>query len=118
MFSGDALVCGDSIASAGGMDRVRPLMGFCPQFDVLWEQLTGEEHLLLFAAIKGGWGGWHWQGCCFRRGGCLAAGGTGVPPPRCEDMPVKTRVAPALLLALQACRPASGGVTPPGCWRM
>ena len=86
--AGDALVCGTSIASAGGMDRVRPLMGVCPQvrlachcywqlwtsmlakqhdcslplpgplpplqFDVLWEQLTGREHLLLFGAIKGG----------------------------------------------------------------
>ncbi|KAL4434281.1 hypothetical protein ABPG75_000722 [Micractinium tetrahymenae] len=50
---GDALVCGESIASAGGMDRVRPLMGYCPQFDVLFEQLTGREHLLLFGAIKG-----------------------------------------------------------------
>lgn len=29
--AGDALVCGESIASAGGMDRVRPLMGYCPQ---------------------------------------------------------------------------------------
>lgn len=29
--AGDALVCGTSIASAGGMDRVRPLMGVCPQ---------------------------------------------------------------------------------------
>ena len=28
-------------------------MGFCPQFDVLWELLTGEEHLQLFGRIKG-----------------------------------------------------------------
>ena len=72
LYAGDALVCGDSIASAGGMDRVRPLMGVCPQFDVLWEQLTGEEHLLLFAAIKGGWvGGW--------AGGRAAGGWVGSP---------------------------------------
>lgn len=51
--TGDALVCGTSLAEAGGMDRVRPLMGVCPQFDVLWEQLTGREHLMLFGAIKG-----------------------------------------------------------------
>ncbi len=50
-------MCGESIAAAGGMGRVRPLMGVCPQFDVLWEQLTGAEHLLLFAAIKGEGGG-------------------------------------------------------------
>lgn len=28
-------------------------MGFCPQFDVLWDLLTGEEHLRLFGRIKG-----------------------------------------------------------------
>lgn len=28
-------------------------MGVCNQFDVLWDNLTGREHLLLFGAIKG-----------------------------------------------------------------
>ena len=28
-------------------------MGVCPQFDVLWDNLTGREHLLLFGSIKG-----------------------------------------------------------------
>lgn len=28
-------------------------MGVCTQFDVLWDNLTGREHLLLFGAIKG-----------------------------------------------------------------
>lgn len=50
---GDALVYGESISSVGGMDAARPLMGVCPQFDVLLAQLTGREHLLLFGAIKG-----------------------------------------------------------------
>lgn len=27
-------------------------MGVCPQFDVLWDNLTGREHLMLFGAIK------------------------------------------------------------------
>ena len=27
-------------------------MGICPQHDVLWEQLTGKEHVELFARIK------------------------------------------------------------------
>jgi ABC-type multidrug transport system ATPase subunit len=49
--SGDAIVCGRSIVSS--IDKIRPLMGVCPQFDVLWEELTGREHLILFAAIKG-----------------------------------------------------------------
>lgn len=52
--AGDALVYGTSIASSGGMARTRPIMGVCPQFDVLWDELTGLEHLHVFAAIKGG----------------------------------------------------------------
>lgn len=27
-------------------------MGYCPQFDALFETLTGREHLRLYAAIK------------------------------------------------------------------
>lgn len=52
--AGDALVYSDTISTPAGLSRVRPLMGICPQFDTgLWELLTGREHLLLFAAIKG-----------------------------------------------------------------
>ncbi|KFM28559.1 ABC transporter A family member 2 [Auxenochlorella protothecoides] len=53
VLEGDALVYGTSIASSGGMARTRPIMGVCPQFDVLWDELTGLEHLHVFAAIKG-----------------------------------------------------------------
>ncbi len=28
-------------------------MGVCPQFDILWEDLTVEEHLLFYARLKG-----------------------------------------------------------------
>ncbi len=31
---GDALIYGQSIRSTGGMDKIRSLMGVCPQFDV------------------------------------------------------------------------------------
>jgi len=34
------------------MDEIRTVMGVCPQYDVLWNQLTGREHLELFAALK------------------------------------------------------------------
>ncbi|GMH33239.1 hypothetical protein BSKO_01073 [Bryopsis sp. KO-2023] len=50
---GDALVYGESIRANGGMDRIRTMMGVCPQFDVLWEELTGEEHLRIFGHVKG-----------------------------------------------------------------
>lgn len=35
------------------MDRVRSLMGVCPQFDVLWNELSGMEHLTIYGHIKG-----------------------------------------------------------------
>ncbi|CAN0348380.1 unnamed protein product [Pylaiella littoralis] len=46
-------------ASLGGHDvsqdpeAIHRLMGYCPQFDALFETLTGREHLRLYAAIKG-----------------------------------------------------------------
>ncbi|XP_058181547.1 ABC transporter A family member 2-like isoform X1 [Rhododendron vialii] len=50
---GDALVYGHSIRSSVGMSSIRKLIGVCPQFDVLWDVLSAEEHLYLFASIKG-----------------------------------------------------------------
>ena len=35
------------------MNRVRYLIGYCPQFDSLLENLTSREHLELYASIKG-----------------------------------------------------------------
>ncbi|XP_012080230.1 ABC transporter A family member 2 isoform X2 [Jatropha curcas] len=51
--SGDALIYGYSIRSAVGMSNIRSIIGVCPQFDILWDALSGEEHLHLFASIKG-----------------------------------------------------------------
>lgn len=28
-------------------------IGVCPQFDILWDNLTVEEHLLFYARLKG-----------------------------------------------------------------
>ncbi|KAL6751513.1 hypothetical protein V8C86DRAFT_2775895 [Haematococcus lacustris] len=54
---GEALIYGQSIRSTGGINKIRSLMGVCPQFDVLWPELTGREHLMLYGRIKGvnGW---------------------------------------------------------------
>lgn len=35
------------------MNKVRYLIGYCPQFDALLDNLTSREHLELFASIKG-----------------------------------------------------------------
>jgi len=35
-----------------GINEIRSRMGICPQFDILWEELTAAEHLRMFAKIK------------------------------------------------------------------
>jgi ABC-type multidrug transport system ATPase subunit len=47
---GDALIEGISVARH--MRSVRPLIGVCPQENVLWDSLTVHDHMLLFAAIR------------------------------------------------------------------
>ncbi|GLU12340.1 hypothetical protein SLE2022_290260 [Rubroshorea leprosula] len=51
--AGDALIYGYSIRSSVGMSNIRRLIGVCPQFDILWDALSGQEHLQLFSSIKG-----------------------------------------------------------------
>ena len=43
----------DGMDLAKDMNKVRYLIGYCPQFDALLPNLTSKEHLELFAAIKG-----------------------------------------------------------------
>ncbi|XP_059638775.1 ABC transporter A family member 2-like [Cornus florida] len=50
---GDALIYGHSIRSSVGVSSIRKMIGVCPQFDTLWNALSGLEHLHLFASIKG-----------------------------------------------------------------
>jgi ABC-type multidrug transport system ATPase subunit len=45
-------VYGEALSAPGGIDRIRSKMGVCPQFDVLWSELTGREHLLIYGNIK------------------------------------------------------------------
>ena len=49
--SGNAWIGGYSIRSQ--LEIVQTQIGFCPQFDVLWKNLTVEEHLYFYARIKG-----------------------------------------------------------------
>jgi ABC-type multidrug transport system ATPase subunit len=48
--SGDAVVEGYSVLD--DMDTIYSLMGACPQHDLLWEGLTGREHLLFYGRLK------------------------------------------------------------------
>lgn len=49
--AGTALIGGLDIRTA--MPRIRQSLGICPQFDILWPDVTVREHLTLFAVIKG-----------------------------------------------------------------
>ncbi|CAI9099895.1 OLC1v1036780C1 [Oldenlandia corymbosa var. corymbosa] len=49
--SGDALVFGKSILT--DMEEIRKVLGICPQYDILFPELTVKEHLEIFASIKG-----------------------------------------------------------------
>ena len=49
--AGNAWIGGYDIKNQ--IDLVRTCMGVCPQFDLLWPELTVEEHLLFYARIRG-----------------------------------------------------------------
>ena len=48
---GDAFIFGRSIRRQ--LRGVQSLIGLCPQHDVLWSELTADEHLQLFAGLSG-----------------------------------------------------------------
>ncbi|KAL6183259.1 hypothetical protein ACLB2K_044670 [Fragaria x ananassa] len=50
---GDALIYGHSARSSVGMANIQKMIGVCPQFDILWDAMSGQEHLHIFASIKG-----------------------------------------------------------------
>ena len=49
--SGNAVMNGQSILT--DMPSIRADLGCCPQFDILWPEITVLEHLSIYAAIKG-----------------------------------------------------------------
>jgi ABC-type multidrug transport system ATPase subunit len=50
LSGGDAKILGYSVKHE--MAQISKIMGVCPQHDVLWANLTGREHLELFARLK------------------------------------------------------------------
>ncbi|KAJ8730119.1 hypothetical protein PYW07_017157 [Mythimna separata] len=49
--SGEAYVSGHSVQK--NLDRVHENIGYCPQFDALFDELTGRETLHMFALMRG-----------------------------------------------------------------
>lgn len=37
----------------GDIHHVQQNLGYCPQFDALYDELTGREHLQLYARLRG-----------------------------------------------------------------
>jgi ABC-type multidrug transport system ATPase subunit len=48
---GDTFIFNKSVRT--NMDLIRKHIGVCPQHDILWDDLTAKEHLLLFGLLKG-----------------------------------------------------------------
>jgi ABC-type multidrug transport system ATPase subunit len=47
---GDAFIFGKDVKT--DIDQIRKRIGICPQHDILWDDLTAKEHLLLFGLFK------------------------------------------------------------------
>lgn len=50
---GLATIYGSPVAEIADGSEMKQLVGICPQFNIIFDVLTVEEHLRIFAAIKG-----------------------------------------------------------------
>lgn len=50
---GTATIYGSPVAEIAEGSEMKQLVGICPQFNIIFDVLTVEEHLRMFAAIKG-----------------------------------------------------------------
>lgn len=51
--NGTATIYGSPVAEIAEASEMKQLVGICPQFNIIFDVLTVEEHLRIFAAIKG-----------------------------------------------------------------
>ncbi|XP_041671125.1 ATP-binding cassette sub-family A member 5 isoform X3 [Cheilinus undulatus] len=51
--NGSATIYGSPVAEIADTSEMKQLVGICPQFNIIFDVLTVEEHLRIFAAIKG-----------------------------------------------------------------
>jgi len=50
---GSLHIGGNDVLSLFEQDQTRCLIGYCPQFDAIFEGVTVREHLEIYASIKG-----------------------------------------------------------------
>lgn len=50
---GQVRINGHDVTTTAGFDQARRLIGYCPQFDAIFERLTVREHLEFYAIMKG-----------------------------------------------------------------
>ena len=50
---GEVAIQGFDMVTRFGFDQARHLIGYCPQFDAIFERLTVREHLEFYANLKG-----------------------------------------------------------------
>ena len=51
--AGELSLCGFDVTNPLGFKKARKHLGYCPQFDCIFEGLTVIEHLRVYASIKG-----------------------------------------------------------------
>ena len=49
--AGDCVIAGYYVNHQ--MDAIRQIIGVCPQHDILWDDLTAQEHLETFGLFRG-----------------------------------------------------------------
>lgn len=50
---GQVRVNGFDVTTSAGFNNARSLIGYCPQFDAIFDKLTVREHLEFYAIVKG-----------------------------------------------------------------
>ena len=48
--TGTAKICGFDLRNE--LRKVHEIMGVCPQFDILWEELSAKEHLYFYGRLR------------------------------------------------------------------
>jgi ATP-binding cassette, subfamily A (ABC1), member 3 len=50
---GKLTINGHDVTTSSGFNKARKMIGYCPQFDAIFDGVTVKEHLEIYAALKG-----------------------------------------------------------------